>query len=85
MRVKKEKSKNDEDVYSFWEKIENLDDAGNIIKQEIKVDETTIEILRENASMIEKDIIDLENILSKIYQKISMVEFGEIIDMLDEK
>jgi hypothetical protein len=85
MRVKKEKSKNDEDVYSFWEKIENLDDDGNIIKQEIKVDETTIEILRENASMIEKDIIDLENILSKIYQKISMVEFGEIIDMLDEK
>lgn len=85
MIVKKEKSKNDEDVYSFWEKIENLDDAGNIIKQEIKVDETTIEILRENASMIEKDIIDLENILSKIYQKISMVEFGEIIDMLDEK
>jgi hypothetical protein len=85
MIVKKEKSKNDEDVYSFWEKIENLDDDGNIIKQEIKVDETTIEILRENASMIEKDIIDLENILSKIYQKISMVEFGEIIDMLDEK
>lgn len=85
MRVKKEKSKNDEDVYSFWEKIENLDDDGNIIKQEIKVDETTIEILRENASMIEKDIIDLENVLSKIYQKISMVEFGEIIDMLDEK
>jgi hypothetical protein len=84
MIVKKEEDKNNEGVYSFWEQLKKLDENDNIIIDEIKIEETTIKILRENAAMIEKDIMDLETSLSRIYQKIEMIEFDDMEDVFDE-